>query len=85
MSAAEALGKIGSETAIAELLKALEDSNKDVRRNAAEALGEIGLEEAIPALINALSDEEDSVRFSATDAIGKIVSRYALTQNGTQA
>jgi HEAT repeat protein len=78
MYAAEALGKIGSETAIAELLKALEDY-RYVRRNAAEALGEIGPEEAIPALINALSDAEDSVRFSATDAIGKIGSRYALT------
>ena len=65
------MSKIGTETAIPGLLKALEDSNEFVRWNAAFALGEIGSKTAIPGLLKALSDAEDSVRFSATDAIGK--------------
>jgi hypothetical protein len=40
-SAAEALGKIGSERAIPGLLQLVEDSNDSVRGSAAEALGNI--------------------------------------------
>jgi hypothetical protein len=46
-SAAEALGKIGSDAAIEELVKALNHEDSDVRRSAAEALGKI----ASPALL----------------------------------
>ena len=41
-SAAEALGKIGSEDAIPTLAQALKDSDYHVRKQAAEAIGKIG-------------------------------------------
>lgn len=41
-SAAEALGKIGSENAVPSLIEALNDSDGNVRQKVAEALGKIG-------------------------------------------
>ncbi|NCS48645.1 MAG: TIR domain-containing protein, partial [Microcystis aeruginosa BK11-02] len=76
--AALALGKIGSETAIAGLLKALEDSNKDVRRYAVEALGKIGSETAIPGLLKALEHSDYAVRRNAAFALGNIGSETAI-------
>jgi hypothetical protein len=55
-NAAKALAKIGSEAAIPGLVKALEDSDRDVRGNAAEALGNIGSEATLTALLNALKN-----------------------------
>ncbi|MCU7242198.1 MAG: HEAT repeat domain-containing protein, partial [Microcystis aeruginosa WS75] len=76
--AAEALAKIGSETAIPGLLKALEDSDKYVRRKAAEALGNIGSETAIPGLLKALEDSDRYVRAKAVEALGNIGSETAI-------
>ncbi|CCI30625.1 Similar to tr/Q8YVS1/Q8YVS1 (fragment) [Microcystis sp. T1-4] len=78
MYAAYALGKIGSEAAIPGLLKALEDSNEDVRSNAAEALGKIGSETAIPGLLKALKDSDWDVCEEAAEALGKIGSETAI-------
>ncbi|ODV40328.1 hypothetical protein BFG60_0075 [Microcystis aeruginosa NIES-98] len=58
MYAALALGKIGSETAIGGLLKALEDSNNDVRWCAAFALGKISSETAMTELIKCLKNPD---------------------------
>jgi len=80
MYAAEALGKIGSETAIPGLLKALEDSDEYVRRDAAEALGNIGSETAIPGLLKALEHSNKDVRGNAVEALGKIGSETAMTE-----
>nr|NCR13969.1 TIR domain-containing protein [Microcystis aeruginosa SX13-11] len=77
-NAAEALGNIGSETAIAGLLKALEHSDYAVRRNAAEALGNIGSETAIPGLLKALEDSDSDVRWNAAEALGNIGSETAI-------
>jgi HEAT repeat protein len=75
---AEALGRIGNETAIPGLLKVLSlDDNIDVRAKAAEALGRIGNETAVPGLLKVLSLDENieeniDVVAKATEALGKI-------------
>jgi hypothetical protein len=74
------LGKIGSETAIAGLLKALEDSYYDVRGKAAFALGNIGSETAIPGLLKALEHSNKDVRRKAVEALGKIGTETAMTE-----
>ncbi|MBU7027140.1 MAG: HEAT repeat domain-containing protein, partial [Theionarchaea archaeon] len=77
-SAAIALGKIGSEKAVALLIKALADENSYVRGRAAEALGKIGSEKAVALLIKALADENSDVRGSVAIALGKIGSEKAV-------
>ncbi len=72
------MGNIGSETAIPGLLKALEDSNKDVRMYAAEALGKISSETAIPGLLKALEHSDVYVRWKAAEALGNIGSETAI-------
>jgi vesicle coat complex subunit len=74
------LGKIGSETAIPGLLKALEDSDSLVREEAAEVLGNIGSETAIPGLLKALEDSNKDVRMYAAEALGNIGSEAAMTE-----
>ena len=69
-----ALCNVGLRVTVPELIKALKDTNKTVRKYAAEALGKSRLKEAIPSLVEVLSDEDNSVRLSATTAIGKICS-----------
>jgi len=76
---------VGSETAIPELLKALERSDdvrryvdEDVLRDAAEALAKIGSETAIPGLLKALEDSNSYVRGNAAEALGKIGSETAI-------
>ncbi|MBU7586798.1 MAG: HEAT repeat domain-containing protein [Nostoc sp. TH1S01] len=71
-SAAEALGKIGTEAAIPDLLELLKDSKFIVRNSATIALGKIGTEAAIPDLLELFKDSESHVRSSAAEALGKI-------------
>jgi HEAT repeat protein len=78
LSAAEALGNIGSEAAIPVLLKAIEDSSCLVRWSAIEALGNIRSETAIPALLKAIEDSDDGVRQKAAKALGNIGSDAAI-------
>jgi HEAT repeat protein/energy-coupling factor transporter ATP-binding protein EcfA2 len=75
---ADALGDIGSESAILALLKLLENINSDVRGRAADALGDIGSESAIPALLKLLKDSDSDVRWRAADALGDIGSESAI-------
>jgi HEAT repeat protein/energy-coupling factor transporter ATP-binding protein EcfA2 len=79
-SAAEALGKIGSEKAIEPLIGALSTAKDSiVRLNAAEALEKIGSEKAVKPLIKAFITEEDiSVRLRAVLAFGTIGSEKAI-------
>jgi HEAT repeat protein len=74
----ELLGLIKSNEVVIELLKALEDSDKDVRRKAAFALGNIGSETAIPGLLKALEDSDNYVRRKAAFALGNIGSETAI-------
>ena len=69
---AEALGKLGDNTAVPGLIKVLIDSDNlwMVRCFAAEALGKIGHNSAVPGLIRALSDELWPVRSASAEASG---------------
>ena len=69
--------KLGK-TAVPALIKALKDSDKDVRKAAAEALGKIGDKSAVPALIKALKDGYWQVRTAAAAALGKIGDKSAV-------
>lgn len=55
-----------------DFMKALKDTNSEVRRNAAWALGEIGYKGAITSLIKSLRDKDPKVREEAAYALGKI-------------
>jgi HEAT repeat protein/3',5'-cyclic AMP phosphodiesterase CpdA len=80
MRAAEALGKIGSDAAIPELVKALNHEDSSVCWRAAKALGKIGSDAAIPELVQALNHEDSYVRESAAEALGKIGSDAAIPE-----
>jgi HEAT repeat protein len=64
------LAKIGSETAIPGLLKALEDPNSYVREKAVEALSNI--KATIPVLILALKHSNENVRKIVAEVLSKI-------------
>ena len=83
--AAMALGRIGHESAVPHLIKALEDKNVHPRYIVAEALGEIGHasavphlaklledESAVPYTVKALEDKKREVRWQAALSLGKI-------------
>ena len=72
------LGITGSEKAIPELSKCLDDENYYVRRSAAEALGKIGTEVAIDTLIKLLDDDNSDLRYRAAEALGKIGTEAAI-------
>jgi HEAT repeat protein len=74
----ELLGLTKSNEVVNELLKALEDSDDDVRWEAAFALGNIGSETAIAGLLKALEDSDYDVRRYAAEALGKIGSETAI-------
>ena len=57
---------------IEELIRALEDSNSDVRQKAAEALGKIGDARAVEPLIKALENNNIDVRARVARALGEI-------------
>ncbi|NEP73705.1 MAG: hypothetical protein F6K25_16045 [Okeania sp. SIO2G4] len=76
--AAEALGKIGSETVIPELILLLKDSDFNIREKAAEALGKIGSKTVVPELISLLKDPDAVVCSRAAEALGKIGSETAI-------
>ncbi len=78
VSAAKALGEIGSEKAVDALLQALQAENSAIRGTAAKALGDIGSEKAVDALLQALQDENSPIRSEAAMALGKLGSEKAV-------
>ncbi|GBL12009.1 phycocyanobilin lyase subunit alpha [Microcystis aeruginosa Sj] len=74
----ELLGLTKSNQVVNELLKALKDSDSDVRRKAVEALGNIGSETVIPGLLKALEESNKDVRWKAAFALGKIGTETAI-------
>ncbi|EPF21459.1 HEAT repeat domain-containing protein [Microcystis aeruginosa] len=72
------LGETRSDAAIPGLLKALEDSDSNARRNAAFALGKIGSETAIPRSLKALENSDRNARRNASFPLGKIGSETAI-------
>ena len=59
MTAAGALGSIGTKDAVSALIRALQDEHVDVRVLAAGALGSIRSEDAVPALIQAFQNHHN--------------------------
>ncbi|MCC6805761.1 MAG: HEAT repeat domain-containing protein [Anaerolineae bacterium] len=77
-AAAEALGYIGDERAIAPLLLLVHDQSNELREIAAEALGRIGNERAFEPLVAMLKDENEWVRRAAVVALGDLGDRRAI-------
>lgn len=69
--AVKALTRIGTPS-IGYLLRALQDENVRLRRNAAIALGDIRDEVTVPGLLEALSDSDENVRSNTALALGQI-------------
>ncbi len=72
MAAAEQLAAIRHPLAMGELISALRDEEKDVRKAAANALGEIGVSEAVEPLSRALFDPASGIQRRAARALGRI-------------
>jgi HEAT repeat protein len=80
---AQALGKIGDETAIAPLLKATKDVVGDVRSKAIESLSrmkKLPQENFETMLLEALGDDNPIVRASAASALGRFSSDKVVEQ-----
>jgi HEAT repeat protein len=75
--AANALGEMRARTAVAALIRALEDGDAHVRRAVVEALGRIGpdAKAAVSALTRALSDDDPEVRAKARHTLERIGAR----------
>ncbi len=76
----ELLGLTKSNQVVNELLKALEDSDDDVRRNAAFALGNIGSETAMTELIKCLKNP-DFVTLNNGDTLSQAREALDIIQN----
>lgn len=71
-TAADALGAIGHDDGVSDLIAALHNDSLYVRTAAAQALGNIGHKAAVDGLIVALNDADNEVRQNAADALRKI-------------
>lgn len=76
-----ALGRIGSNEAVAVVVDLLlSDPEESVRRAAARALGQLGDTSALPALRLALADESKRVQLWAVRSIGLLRGRESIDQ-----
>lgn len=71
-AAVEALGQIGTPTALVALEQALRDTEQGVRSSAVEAIAEIGGPDAVSLLRRALQGSDDVVRIAAGLALADI-------------
>lgn len=76
--AAEELGRVGGEKAVAALITALKDPDQMVAAAAALSLGELRDRRAVPALAAVLKDMSEEVRGSAALALGRIGERSTV-------
>ena len=67
--AAAALGRLGDQQAVTDLLEVLQDRAPHVRAQAAQALGQLKDVQALPSLIGALEDADPSVRHNVVGAL----------------
>nr|MBW4576260.1 HEAT repeat domain-containing protein [Aphanothece sp. CMT-3BRIN-NPC111] len=78
-SAAEALGKIGSDAAISQLVKALNDEDYSVSGRAAEALGKLGSPKLLATLLQQQLQAKNTVLTLAISAIQEHYKFYNYT------
>lgn len=71
-SAIMALGQIGNEKAVGQLIKTLSDLDEDIRDSAAESLGNIKSEKAIEDISKLLGSKNPAIRSSAIETLGYI-------------
>jgi len=70
---AEALGRLGVDSAVHDLLdRALHDNSPQVRTNAARALAKLNASEVAPALIRGLQHHDADTRRRAAEALGEL-------------
>lgn len=77
-SAASALGDTASKEAIEPLVRALEDTETNVRICAIQSLGEIGDEKALEALALCLKDSNSAIRRHAAGSLGLIKDKRVI-------
>jgi HEAT repeat protein len=77
-AAAESLGWIGDQRAVAPLLATMNDVDNTMREVAAEALGRLKDTRAVEPLIAALHDEDEWVRRAAAVGLGELGDRRAM-------
>jgi HEAT repeat protein/energy-coupling factor transporter ATP-binding protein EcfA2 len=77
-SVVNALGRMGSEQAIASLLSIAECQNLLVRRQVLELLGNLNCKTAVPTLQKALKDEDVAIRGIAATSLGQIGDELAV-------
>lgn len=77
-SAAEAVGRIGS-SAVAPLIRLIDDKNEDVRKFVIDVMGIIGSPEFVPALLSVLSDADLNVASAAAEHLGNIGDNSAIS------
>jgi HEAT repeat protein len=77
-SVVDALGLIGSESAVTPLIARLDDTDQGVKRAAARSLGQIGSEAAVAPLVTRLDDSDQDVRRAAVEALGQIGSEAVV-------
>jgi len=77
-SVVNALGRMGSEQAIASLLSIAECQNFLVRRQVLELLGNLNCKTAVPTLQKALKDEDVAIRGIAATSLGQIGNELAV-------
>ena len=75
----EALASIADETAFKNLLKAFNESEKEIRPNIALALGNFKNKEAVTLLISGLNDLDSNVRYACITALGRIKDMSAVS------
>jgi len=77
--AAKALGDMGDQTVVPELIASLKDESASVREISAQALGDIGDKEAVEPLISAFDDKSDLARAEIVNTLSKLKDERAIT------
>jgi len=79
--AAESLGRLTTEEALAGLLSVVEDDSEAMRRTAVSSLGQFGTAEPVDALVERLGDQSDLVRRAAVFSLIEILSNVPPDQS----
>lgn len=74
-----ALAEIGDKAALAPLLAAFKEADREVRPNVALALGAFNDPAAVTALIEALSDLDPNVRYNSITSLGRLKDSSAVS------